>query len=301
MTCNRRTPATSCGCVLRGEWDYVAETCSLSFFAFVKDCVVVADHSTVDLTLVVEDSSGPVGESFYSGGTLVWFRFLPTPGETYTGTLTLVCDGETLTYIESFTVPQDADESFCNCCDERKIVSVSISGYTGDCCSWMNGTYAMSGLTTLVCRFTTIPDPAISYAEPDVADQCDEAAACYSFSHPYTDVFGGGTDTFFYFPESISMSASVPGRPLLGSRVVGLSDFTFQAKWYVYRLRTPIFGSPVCSKLNGTVYVYEFRASCNTEGMELHSKTDSVSPQSGVPAQTLCPTTPTISIEIVDR
>jgi hypothetical protein len=294
MTCNRRTPATSCGCVLRGEWDYVAETCSLSFFAFVKDCVVVADHSTVDLTLVVEDSSGPVGESFYSGGTLVWFRFLPTPGETYTGTLTLVYDGETLTYTESFTVPEDADQSFCNCCTERRIASVSISGFTGDCCTFINGTYAMTGGTTNVCRFnsTTISIPA-----PATEDRCDESAACFSFSHPYDS----GTDFFFYFPAQLQITASLP-TGLGTSPGVPVPQVVISPQWRVYRLRVPTVGSPVCSQISSTQFSYEFRSSCNSEQMELFSKTDSASPQTGVPAQTLCDSvTPAVSIEIVDR
>lgn len=296
MTCNRRTPATSCGCVLRGEWDYIAETCQLSFFAFVKDCVVVADHSTIDLTLVVEDSSGPVGESFYSGGTLVWFRFLPTPGETYTGTLTLVCNGETLTYTESFTVPADADQSFCNCCTERKIVSVSISGFTSDCCTFANGTFAVVGGSTNVCRFNTSPSPAISFSAPATADRCDENVACYSFSHPYS----GGTDFFFYHPRQFALTASLPTGS--GSSLSGVPDVEFSLSWYIYRLRVPDVGSPVCSQLSGTGFSYQFRSSCNSEYMLLHSKTDSSSPQTGVPAQALCDSvTPTVSIEIVDR
>jgi hypothetical protein len=255
------------------------------------------------MTLTVEDSGGPVGESFYAvDGTLVWFRFLPEPGETYTATVTLVCGEETLTYTESFTIPEDADQELCNCCTQRKIVSVSISGFTGTCCSWINGTYAVTFPDPILCAFNSVPDPLITYAEPSVDDRCDEAAACFSFSHPYS-IGGGfetGTDFFYFFPRELLLSATLPGG--LGQSGSGVPDVIFRPSWYVYRLRVPTFGSPVCSALSGTQYQYRFRSSCNSEAMFLHDKIDSLIVQVNTPAQAVCGSiTPTVTIEIVDR
>lgn len=272
-----------CDCRVEGIWGPSEETCDLSFVVTVVqvDCETITDHSTVDLTLVVTDSSDVViGESTITTGILGWTIFKPTPGETYTATLTLVC-GETTTEVTyDYTVAEDFN-SDCNCCTEREVDFVSISGFTG-CCDFVNGTWALarSGSSCLFGMAET--DPL-----DDPADWCDAAEACDSG----TGGSGPNLGTYYIWPISFFAQATLPTTS--GNVVIEI-----YVRCEVYRN----VGAG-CVRFGSTQHYYKFETDCNSSYATMTDRTYQYTP---VPSWGTSPlegcgsVTPTVSVGISD-
>jgi hypothetical protein len=223
------------------------------------------DIATADLTVELFRNGIPITEPLIpipGLNGLYWEKWKPTAGDVYTATVTLTC-GTTIVIREyTITIPTPANTE-CVCCDDRIPDYAVVSGLTGACCTFANGTFGLS--QTAACVYQA----SATFAAP--ADGCGggHCFTCSQFRAP-----GIPNDIFYYFPREVIVTASIGTNPFLPSGpVIGANQILVRVImfYWVYRLRDGICsdGSGVFSCAGGNVWW--FLSECAAGPFTLHT------------------------------
>jgi hypothetical protein len=213
--------------------------CALLFGVgnLTNGCTAI-DIDTADLTVELFRNGTPITEPLITDSTLnlkYWERWEPVAGDVYTATVTLNC-GTTITIREySFTIPTPANTS-CVCCDERTPDYVTVSGLTGSCCDFGNGTYAMTA------------DGSCEYrAEADFSDPGNCDTYCYTCNAARGP--GIPDDIFYFSPRKVTIRLGIGRDPITATSTPNADTVVIylRIEYWVYRVRDIGGGTLECS------------------------------------------------------
>ena len=223
----------TCSCSFFGEFRYGddAETAPNCVVAFVvgdirNGCTSI-NYEDADITVElfedgvpITDPLLPLGPTIITGGGAIWQKWKPVANVVYTATVTLDCGGGDIAIREfEFTIPDPASTS-CNCCNEKDVDYIVISGLTGYP-AVLNGTHAVtrSSGTTYPCYFeasaTSNPgfptNPCGTSGSPPTPPassvySCDGTVNGRSGRWYYYEGFGGIIDMVIVAPGTLTFS-----------------------------------------------------------------------------------------------
>jgi hypothetical protein len=275
-------------------------TCILLFFVgYLKSGCNIIEYDTADITVElflngspISDPLIPIPNTVFPGGGAYWEKWKPTAGDVYTATVTLDCGyGNTLTREFTYTIPDPANTS-CDCCSERTIDYVIVSGFTGDF-AILNGTYALSS-TGGGCTYG--PDEIAAPALP--SNPCGTSpgplgvnggAGMLFMAPAEADLIPGVTRSIcYYYPGGGSVSASI--HPTTELVTVTVQFAYASSRWRdvdVHPVTNPL-GCTVPGGGCGLGYSWIFTGQC--DGYVALASTEGSPPQN-----------PTVSVFMIDR
>lgn len=220
-------------------WGTLAKPiCNLMFaIGNVRNGCTSVDIRTTSLTVVLKRNGTVISEPllYLSGfNAYYWERWKPTAGDVYTAEISLNCGSGVVTRTITFTIPTPANTN-CTCCSDRVPDFATVSGLTGSCCTFGNGTFGLSLLSG--CRY---------YGEANFSDPGNCSSYCYScnaFRAP-----GIPDDVFYFSPKKASVWVGIGVDPItLGSTPNPDTIVTYlRMEYWIYRVRTD-FGVPTCA------------------------------------------------------
>jgi hypothetical protein len=150
-----------CECTFEAGFTYADDKCLLIFAVrALKTACISIEFDLADLTVEIRLNGTPISASLIpytdsNGGGGIWEVWKPEAGDVYSATVSLNCGyGETFSREFEITIPDPAN-SACNCCTERTIDYVVVSGLTDDV-AIMNGTYALEPTGVFGCAYGPI-------------------------------------------------------------------------------------------------------------------------------------------------
>ncbi len=267
-------------------------------YGAVVGCESVAiEDATISVEITGPDGAeGPVvtlPDTSWPDGALFWEKWKPTAGATYSATVTLTCGADEVTKEYEFTVPDPAS-SGCNCCTERTIDYITISGMTGAAAS-VNGTYAITTggiayswpFTSVTgnnyCSRQPVTQPAAT-AAPPVGSRCVSGPDTL---HTCTNGLG---QTVYYYANGGSVYAFLPTNNT-GAFTTVRVQITYEHRYY--RQGTSCFEAGLSCAVHFQRWEYEI--ACNTGEATLLRYFDSDS-NTSPPTGPLISANPTVQV-----
>jgi hypothetical protein len=207
------------------------------------DTCAQIDILTADLTVVLKRNGTTISEPMTYrelGNYAFWQRWEPTAGDVYTADVTLNCDGgDTYTQSYSFTIPTPANTN-CVCCDDTTPDYVTVTGLTNDCCSPINGTYALTLTSGETCEW----EGEANFADP---------GGCTTYCTFCDTTVSGISTRFFFSPRKAKVYVGIGVDPITGGATANpdtIVTYVRMEQMWVYSLQT-IFGVPTCLLYTG--------------------------------------------------
>lgn len=219
------------------------------------------DPLTADITIEITLNGTPVSEPpVYSSANeaFLWEVWEPEAGDVYAATVTLDC-GTTVTIREyEYTIPDPANLA-CDCCDDRTPDYVVVSGLTGACCDFGNGTFALSDISTCIRSNT------VNYSAPATGDRCSDSVACAAITLTTSGYLGGPFDIAYLHKASAQVTVAIGRDPLTGGMLANPDEIRVMVtlSYFTYRKRVQPTLEVTCTLVGGYQSRWIFNSVCS--------------------------------------